>query len=46
VTDAGYAKTPWLKTGMVLVKKKSPKGQVVLLIARQLQKMRSTESLK
>jgi len=46
VADAGYAKTPWVKTGMVLVKKKGSKGQVVLLIAKQLVKMRSTPSLK
>jgi signal recognition particle subunit SRP19 len=46
VADVGYAKTPWLKTGMVLVKKKGSKGQVVLLLARQLVKMRSTPSLK
>ena len=46
VADAGYAKMPWLKTGMVLVKKKGSKGQVVLLIARQLQKTRTTSNLK
>lgn len=46
VADVGYAKTPWLKTGMVLVKKKGSKGQVVLLLAKQLVKMRSTPSLK
>ena len=46
VADVGYAKTPWLKTGMILVKKKGSKGQVVLLIAKQLVKMRSTPSLK
>jgi len=46
VADVGYAKTPWLKTGMVLVKKKGSKGQVVLLLAKQLVKMRSAPSLK
>jgi signal recognition particle subunit SRP19 len=46
VADAGYAKTPWLRTGMILMKKKGSKGQVVLLLARQLQKTRSTTSLK
>ena len=46
VADVGYAKTPWLKTGMILVKKKGSKSQVVLLIAKQLVKMRSTPSLK
>jgi len=46
VADVGYAKTPWLKTGMILVKKKGSKGQMVLLIAKQLMKIRSTPSLK
>jgi len=46
VADVGYSKTPWLKTGMILVKKKGSKGQVVLLIAKQLMKMRSNPSLK
>lgn len=46
VADVGYAKTPWLKTGMILVKKKGSKGQVVLLIAKQLMKIRGTPSLK
>ena len=46
VANVGYSKTPWLKTGMVLVKKKGSKGQVVLLIAKQLMKMRSNPSLK
>ena len=46
VADVGYAKTPWLKTGMILVKKKDSKGQVVLLLAQQLIKMRSAPSLK
>jgi len=31
---------------MILVKKKGSKGQIVLLIARQLLKMRSTPVLK
>ena len=46
VADVGYAKTPWLKTGMVLVKKTTSKGQMVLLIAKQLVKIRSVPSLK
>jgi signal recognition particle subunit SRP19 len=46
VVDAGYSKTPWLKTGMILVKKKGSKGQIVSLIAKQLLKMRSTSGLK
>jgi signal recognition particle subunit SRP19 len=46
VVDAGYCKTPWLKTGMILVEKKGSKGQIVPLIAKQLLKMRSTSGLK
>jgi len=45
VADVGYSKTPWLKTGMILVKKKGSKGQVILLVAKQLLKMRSTPAL-
>lgn len=41
VADKGYAKTPWLKAGMVLVKKnKETKEGVIQKIARQLQKNR------
>jgi len=46
VVDVGYPKTPWLKTGMILVKRKGSKGQMVLLVAKQLLKMRSTLGLK
>jgi signal recognition particle subunit SRP19 len=46
VADVGYSKTPWLKTGMILVKKKGSKGQIVLLIAKQLLKVRSAPVLK
>jgi signal recognition particle subunit SRP19 len=39
VPDTGYAKTPWLKPGMVLVKKgKESKELIIQRIARQLQK--------
>ena len=41
VPDVGYPKTPWLKTGMVLVRKKGSKNQAIVSIARQLQKMRN-----
>ena len=41
VVDVEYPKTPWLKTGMVLVKKKGSKNQTIVLIAKQLLKMRS-----
>jgi signal recognition particle subunit SRP19 len=46
VADVGYSKTPWLKTGMILVTKKGSKGQVILFVAKQLLKMRSTPGLK
>jgi signal recognition particle subunit SRP19 len=46
VPDAGYPKTPWLKTGMLLVKKKKPKGQIVKNVAQQLLKTRSTTVMK
>ncbi len=47
VSDSGYAKTPWLKVGMVLVKKgKESKEEIILKIARQLQKNRSTATAK
>ena len=41
VADAGHPKTPWLKTGMLLVKKKGSKNQTITMLARQLLKMRS-----
>jgi signal recognition particle subunit SRP19 len=40
VPDVGYPKTPWLKAGMLLVKKKGSKNQTLALIAKQLLKMR------
>lgn len=42
VSDSSYPKTPWQKTGMLLVKKKEAKAQIIKKIARQLAKMRST----
>ena len=41
VVDAGYSKTPWLKTGMLLVKKKEPKEQTIKKIGKHLMKNRS-----
>lgn len=41
VADAGYPRTPWLKTGMLLVKKKGSKNQTIMMLAKQLLKMRS-----
>lgn len=42
VLDAGYSKTPWLKTGMLLVEKKGSKNQTIVMIAKQLVKIRSS----
>jgi len=41
VLDAGYPKTPWLKTGMLLATKKEPKEKVIRKIGRHLLKIRS-----
>jgi signal recognition particle subunit SRP19 len=41
VATAGYPKTPWAKTGMLLVEKKGSKEQVISRIAKQLLKSRS-----
>jgi len=41
VADKGYPKTPWLKTGMIMVEKKGSKEQVIRKIANQLLKVRS-----
>ncbi|MCW4047136.1 MAG: signal recognition particle protein Srp19 [Candidatus Bathyarchaeota archaeon] len=38
--DVGYPKTPWLKTGMLLIEKKEPKEQIIKKIAKQLLKIR------
>ena len=39
--DVGYPKTPWAKTGMLLVEKQGTKEQVIKNIAKQLLKTRS-----
>jgi len=44
--EAGYSKTPWLKTGMLLVKKNEPKDQIIRKIAKQLLKIRSATATK
>ena len=41
VPEVGYPKTPWLKTGMILVEKRLPKEQIIKKISRQLLKIRS-----
>jgi signal recognition particle subunit SRP19 len=42
--EAGYPKTPWVKTGMLMVEKKGSKGQTIKKIAKQLSKVRSEPS--
>lgn len=46
VLDAGYPKTPWLKTGILLVKKDKAKNQTIKQIAKQLLKIRRATSTK
>lgn len=41
ILDAGYPKTPWLKTGMLLVTKKESKEKVIRKIGKHLLKIRS-----
>ncbi|MEM2202271.1 MAG: signal recognition particle subunit SRP19/SEC65 family protein [Candidatus Bathyarchaeia archaeon] len=38
--DTSYPKTPWLKTGMLLVAKKETKNKLLKKIAKQLQRIR------
>jgi signal recognition particle subunit SRP19 len=46
VMEAGYPKTPWLKTGMLLVKKNETKEKTIRRIAKQLLNMQSTAATK
>lgn len=46
VAEAGYPKTPWLKTGMFLVKKTEAKEQTIQRIAKQLLNIRTTAATK
>ena len=46
VADAGYPKTPWLKTSMLLVDKKGSKTQTLAMVAKQLQKIRAAAQPK
>ncbi|MGB9714151.1 MAG: signal recognition particle subunit SRP19/SEC65 family protein [Candidatus Bathyarchaeales archaeon] len=45
VLDVSYPKTPWLKTGMLLVRKSEPKDKTIKKIAKNLQKIRSAMQL-
>jgi signal recognition particle subunit SRP19 len=42
--ETGYPKTPWFKTGMIMVEKKGSKEQIIKKIAKQLLKIRSEPS--
>jgi signal recognition particle subunit SRP19 len=46
VPDASYPKTPWLKTGTLLVKKNEPKSRIIRSVAQQLLKIRSAVATK
>jgi len=46
VAEAGYSKTPWVKMGMLLVKKDGTKEQTIKKIAKQLLKIRSMPTTK
>ena len=46
VATTGYPKTPWQKTGSILVEKKSPKEQIIKKLAKQLVKARSDPAPK
>jgi signal recognition particle subunit SRP19 len=39
--EAGYPKTPWAKSGMMLVEKQGSKEQIIKKIAKELLKVRS-----
>ena len=41
IPDKGYPRTPWHKSGMLLVEKRGSKEQVICGIAKQLQKARN-----
>ncbi len=43
---AGYPKTPWSKTGLVMVQKNAPKEQIIQKLAKQLVKARSQQVLQ
>ncbi|MCD6432047.1 signal recognition particle protein Srp19 [Candidatus Bathyarchaeota archaeon] len=46
VPDASYPKTPWLKTGMLLVVKRKSKNETLKKIAKQLLKIRKATRTK
>ena len=46
VTDKDYPKTPWAKTGMLLVEKKGSKEHVINRIAKQLVQVQAEKPKK
>ncbi len=44
VDGARYAKTPWNKSGMLLVEKKYAKEQIIKQLAKQLAKVKSEQA--
>lgn len=46
ILDVSYPKTPWLRTGMLLVTKKETKSQTIKKIARELLKIRKASATK
>jgi len=45
IADATYSKTPWLKTGMLLIEKNDSKEEIIRNIAKQLLKLRSNTAV-
>ena len=43
-TEAHFPKTPWAKTGMLLVEKKEAKEKIIQKIAKQLVKIKSAQA--
>jgi len=43
--DAHFPKTPWSKTGMLLVEKREAKEKIIQKIGKQLIKIKSTQSV-
>jgi signal recognition particle subunit SRP19 len=46
VMDAAHPKMPWLKSGVLLLKKNEAKEQIIKKIAKQLVKIRSASATK
>jgi len=44
VPGKGYSRTPWTKTGMLLIKKKESKERTLTRIAQQLGKTRAAQA--